>query len=48
MKHAQSSLLKIVLYLAITILIIIVAVWVLMSVKGAGTPNYFQNILRGK
>ena len=48
MKQAQSSLLKIVLYLIIVALIISIAAWVLFSVKGAGTPNYFQNILRGK
>jgi len=42
------SLLKIVLYLVIMALIIIIAAWVLFSVKGAGTPGYFQNILSGK
>lgn len=48
MKQAQSSLLKIVLYLIIIALIISIAAWVLFSVKGAGTPGYFQNILGGK
>ncbi len=48
MKRAQSSLLKIVLYLSIIALTIIIAVVVLASVKGTGTPGYFQNILGGK